>query len=185
MPALRDGDLTLADSSAIVHYLEAKHPRAGADPGRSQAARQDDLVRGVRRHDPGGLRRKDLLQPDRRAEIPRTAGRRGGGRGRPSSTICRRSSIISRSGPGRRRLSGRRSADAGRHRGRGPVRQLPPHANRDSDDPSAIRAPWLTSIASWRGRASRRGSSARRRCSRRSRHKGKRRAPDEGARRRR
>lgn len=26
MPALRDGDFTLADSSAIVHYLEAKHP---------------------------------------------------------------------------------------------------------------------------------------------------------------
>lgn len=26
MPALRDGDYTLADSSAIVHYLEALHP---------------------------------------------------------------------------------------------------------------------------------------------------------------
>ena len=26
MPALRDGDYTLADSSAIVHYLEAKYP---------------------------------------------------------------------------------------------------------------------------------------------------------------
>jgi glutathione S-transferase len=26
MPALRDGDYTLADSSAIIHYLEAKHP---------------------------------------------------------------------------------------------------------------------------------------------------------------
>jgi glutathione S-transferase len=26
MPALRDGDFTLADSSAIVHYLEAVHP---------------------------------------------------------------------------------------------------------------------------------------------------------------
>ena len=26
MPAFRDGDFTLADSSAIVHYLEAKHP---------------------------------------------------------------------------------------------------------------------------------------------------------------
>src|SRR5215217_5315713 len=26
MPALRDGDYTLADSSAIVHYLEAKQP---------------------------------------------------------------------------------------------------------------------------------------------------------------
>ena len=26
MPALRDGDYTLPDSTAIVHYLEAKHP---------------------------------------------------------------------------------------------------------------------------------------------------------------
>src|SRR5258708_7636422 len=26
MPALRDGDFTLADSSAIIHYLEAKYP---------------------------------------------------------------------------------------------------------------------------------------------------------------
>ncbi|HEY7006068.1 MAG TPA: glutathione S-transferase family protein, partial [Sphingomicrobium sp.] len=26
MPAFRDGDYTLADSSAIVHYLEAKYP---------------------------------------------------------------------------------------------------------------------------------------------------------------
>src|SRR3569833_3269694 len=26
MPALRDGDYTLADSSAIIHYLEAGHP---------------------------------------------------------------------------------------------------------------------------------------------------------------
>jgi glutathione S-transferase len=27
MPALRDGSYTLADSSAIIHYLEAKHPQ--------------------------------------------------------------------------------------------------------------------------------------------------------------
>ena len=27
MPALSDGDYTLADSSAIIHYLEAKHPK--------------------------------------------------------------------------------------------------------------------------------------------------------------
>lgn len=26
MPALRDGDFTLGDSSAIIHYLEGKHP---------------------------------------------------------------------------------------------------------------------------------------------------------------
>lgn len=33
MPALRDGDFTLSDSSAIIHYLEAKHPRPELIPG--------------------------------------------------------------------------------------------------------------------------------------------------------
>ena len=33
MPALRDGEFTLADSSAIVHYLEAKHPEPALIPG--------------------------------------------------------------------------------------------------------------------------------------------------------
>jgi glutathione S-transferase len=32
MPALRDGDYTLADSSAIVHYLEAKQPNPALIP---------------------------------------------------------------------------------------------------------------------------------------------------------
>lgn len=32
MPALCDGDYTLADSSAIVHYLEAKHPEPALIP---------------------------------------------------------------------------------------------------------------------------------------------------------
>src|SRR3954447_13371607 len=32
MPALRDGDFTLADSSAIVHYLEAKTPEPALIP---------------------------------------------------------------------------------------------------------------------------------------------------------
>ena len=32
MPALRDGDYLLADSSAIVHYLEAKHPQPALIP---------------------------------------------------------------------------------------------------------------------------------------------------------
>ena len=32
MPALLDGDYTLADSSAIVHYLEAKHPEPALIP---------------------------------------------------------------------------------------------------------------------------------------------------------
>jgi glutathione S-transferase len=32
MPAVRDGDYTLADSSAIIHYLEAKHPEPALIP---------------------------------------------------------------------------------------------------------------------------------------------------------
>lgn len=32
IPALRDGDFTLADSSAIIHYLEAKYPKGGLIP---------------------------------------------------------------------------------------------------------------------------------------------------------
>jgi len=32
MPALRDGDFTLADSSAIIHYLEAKYPEPALIP---------------------------------------------------------------------------------------------------------------------------------------------------------
>lgn len=36
MPALRDGDYTLADSSAIVHYLEAKVPEPALIPADPQ-----------------------------------------------------------------------------------------------------------------------------------------------------
>jgi len=32
MPALRDGDYSLADSSAIIHYMEAKHPEPALIP---------------------------------------------------------------------------------------------------------------------------------------------------------
>lgn len=37
MPALRDGDYTLADSSAIIHYLEAKHPERPLIPAEPKA----------------------------------------------------------------------------------------------------------------------------------------------------
>ena len=37
MPALADGDFTLCDSSAIVHYLEAKYPEPALIPGEAQA----------------------------------------------------------------------------------------------------------------------------------------------------
>lgn len=36
MPALRDGDFTLANSSAIIHYLEAKHPDPALIPSDPQ-----------------------------------------------------------------------------------------------------------------------------------------------------
>ena len=36
MPAFRDGDFTLADSSAIIHYLEAKHPEPALIPSDPQ-----------------------------------------------------------------------------------------------------------------------------------------------------
>jgi glutathione S-transferase len=36
MPAFRDGDYTLADSSAIVHYLEAKFPEPALIPAEPQ-----------------------------------------------------------------------------------------------------------------------------------------------------
>jgi len=37
MPALRDGDYTLADSSAIIHYLEAKQPEPALIPASAEA----------------------------------------------------------------------------------------------------------------------------------------------------
>jgi glutathione S-transferase len=37
MPALVDGDFTLADSSAIIHYLEAGHPEPPLIPGEPRA----------------------------------------------------------------------------------------------------------------------------------------------------
>ena len=40
MPALRDGDYTLADSSAIIHYLEAKHPEPALIPADAEARGQ-------------------------------------------------------------------------------------------------------------------------------------------------
>jgi len=36
MPAMRDGDYTLADSSAIIHYIEAKHPEPALIPADAQ-----------------------------------------------------------------------------------------------------------------------------------------------------
>ena len=36
MPALRDGDFTLSDSSAIIHYLEAKQPEPQLIPSHPQ-----------------------------------------------------------------------------------------------------------------------------------------------------
>lgn len=37
MPALRDGDFTISDSSAIIHYLEAKYPEPALIPAEPKA----------------------------------------------------------------------------------------------------------------------------------------------------
>lgn len=37
IPAMRDGDYCLSDSSAIIHYLEAKHPQAPLIPAEAEA----------------------------------------------------------------------------------------------------------------------------------------------------
>jgi glutathione S-transferase len=37
IPALRDGDFGISDSSAIIHYLEAKHPEPAMIPAEPQA----------------------------------------------------------------------------------------------------------------------------------------------------
>jgi glutathione S-transferase len=37
MPALRDGDFTLADSSAIAHYIEARYPEPAMIPSEARA----------------------------------------------------------------------------------------------------------------------------------------------------
>ena len=68
------------NSSAIIHYLEAKYPEPDADPGRARAARPGDLVRRIRRHAPVRLRREDLLQPRGRAALPGARRRSRGGR---------------------------------------------------------------------------------------------------------
>ena len=69
MPAFRDGDFTLADSSAIIHYLEAKFPEPALIPSEPKLRGQGHLVRRIRRHDCLCRGRQDFLQPDRRSAI--------------------------------------------------------------------------------------------------------------------
>ena len=144
----------LADSSAIIHYLEAKHPEPALIPTEPQRARPDDLVRRIRRHHPVRLRRQDVLQPHRRAALPRARGRRGGrrhGRARGAAADPR----LSRAGDSGQRLPGRRPADAGRHRGRQPVRQSRPPQDRDRRRPLPADSALIAGRC-WPGRASRR-----------------------------
>ena len=63
IPALSDGDFCLADSTAIVTYLDAKYPGAGAAAGRTQGARACGVVRGSGRHRADPRRRADRRQP--------------------------------------------------------------------------------------------------------------------------
>ena len=62
MPALRDGDYTLADSSAIIHYIEAKHPEPALIPA-------------------------DAIQLNRRRSVPKTSPRKTNSSKRGASTM--------------------------------------------------------------------------------------------------
>jgi glutathione S-transferase len=95
MPALRDGDYALADSSAIVHYLEAKQPDPALIPS-------DPKLRGKTIWFEEFA---DTILFSCGAKIffnlivaPRFMGREGDFEAAdwPSSTICRRSSTISK-----------------------------------------------------------------------------------------
>ena len=95
MPAFRDGDYTLADSSAIIHYLEAKFPEPELIPSdpelRGRTIWFDEFA--------------DTIVCACGAKIffnkivaPRFMGRPGDDSMRPppNATSCRRSSTISR-----------------------------------------------------------------------------------------
>ena len=80
IPAMSDGDFCLADSTAIVTYLDAKYPEPALLPAEPTGARAGDLVRGSQRHRADPRRGADRGQPLPAAEDLRHRRRR---RGRP------------------------------------------------------------------------------------------------------
>ena len=82
MPAFSDGDYRLADSSAIIHYLEAKHPEPNLIPTEPRARGRTiwfDEFADTILFACGG---EDVLQPHRRAAFLEARRRsRAGGRG--------------------------------------------------------------------------------------------------------
>ena len=148
--------------------FERDHPlsggqisRAGADPGRPAAARAG----------PSGSTNLPTRSCSRcggkmffnRVVAPRfLSGRATRPRPRPPSATSLPPILdyLENGRAGRRRLSGRRRPDPGRHRGGQPVRQPRP-SRIASSTRRGIRAPPLMSSRSWPARASRRGSNAR------------------------
>ena len=95
MPAFRDGDYTLADSSAIIHYLEAKHPKPALIPAepklRGKAIWFEEFADTVLVS--CGAKSSSTSSSLRNSSAgPATRKRRA----RPRATTCRRSSTISR-----------------------------------------------------------------------------------------
>ena len=118
MPAFRDGDYTLADSSAIIHYLEAKYPEPALIPSdpklRGKTIWFEEFADTI-------LRRCGAKIFFNRIVAPRFLGRPGDEEAAAPGRAQRLAADprLSRAdGAGRGRLSGRRPADAGRHRGR-------------------------------------------------------------------
>ena len=58
MPALKDGDYGLADSSAICHYLDAKHPDPQLIPANRRAAARRLGTSATRPSDHDGVGRR-------------------------------------------------------------------------------------------------------------------------------
>ena len=103
IPALRDGDLALADSSVICQYLEERYPEPpnlqGDAPRQPRSGALAGKIRRLRDRSPGHA--DDLPQPDTQAgDGPGLRGERRVARWRKS---CQRTSItwktISTAGP--------------------------------------------------------------------------------------
>ncbi len=94
MPALADGDYLLSDSSAIIHYLEAKYPEPELIPAEPRGAWPGDLVRRICRYAAVRVRREDLLQQGGGAALPGPRGRSCRRPRQPSATSFRRCSTI-------------------------------------------------------------------------------------------
>jgi glutathione S-transferase len=126
MPAFRDGDYTLADSSAIVHYLEAKFPDPALIPTepklRGKTIRCEEFADTIACAAVGKIFFNRIV-------APRFMGRQGD---EEAAAACEREDLpharLSRADGTRwGRVPRRRSDYARRYRRREPVREFPAH----------------------------------------------------------